>query len=168
MIRTAKGTDVERLMNAVIGRPDRYAQVVICSPFIDEQMQGVLVRLAQVTRHVGCGLRVITTPTTAVALLGRLPGHPATWHGVIVARIGLHAKVYLVLARPRGCSEAIVTSANFTAAGVAENIELGVRASPSTDSGRQLINEVRHFLQRVGSRGQSTKASHGITRGYDE
>jgi len=121
-----------------------------------------------VTRRASCGLRVITTPTTAVALLGRLPGHTATWHGVVVARIGLHAKVYLVLARPRGSSEVIVTSANFTAAGVEENIELGVRASPSTDSGRQLINEVRHFLQRVGSTAQSTKESHGFTRGYDE
>jgi phosphatidylserine/phosphatidylglycerophosphate/cardiolipin synthase-like enzyme len=168
VIRTATGMDIERLMNGVIGRPDRYAQVVVCSPFIDERMQGVLVRLAQVTRRAGCGLRVITTPTTAGVLVGRLPGHPATWHGVVVARMGLHAKVYLVLARPRGWSEAIVTSANFTAAGVEQNIELGVRVSPSTDSGRQLINEVRHFLQRVGSVGQSTKESHGLTRGYDE
>lgn len=157
-----------RLMNGVIGRPDQYAQVIVCSPFIDEEMQGVLVRLAQVTRRAGCGLRVITTPTTAVALLGRLPGHAATWHGVVVARIGLHAKVYLVLARPRGSSEAIVTSANFTAAGVDENIELGVRASPSTDSGRQLMNEVRDFLQRVGNVGQSTGTIHGLKRGHDE
>lgn len=155
-------------MNGVIGQPDRYAQVVVCSPFIDEQMQGVLVRLAQLTGRAGCGLRVITTPTTAGVLLGRLPGHPATWRRVVVSRMGLHAKVYLVLARPRGWSEAIVTSANFTAAGVAENIELGVRASPSTDPGRQLINEVRHFLQRVGGVAQSSKASHGFTRGYDE
>jgi len=155
-------------MNEVIGRPNRYAQVVVCSPFIDDQMLGVLVRLAQVTRRASCGLRVITTPTTAVALLARLPGHVTTWHGVVVARIGLHAKVYLVLARPRGHSEAIVTSANFTAAGVDENIELGVRASPSTDSGRQLINEVRNFLQRIGNVGRSTRAFHGLTRGYDE
>ena len=147
MIRTATGMDVDRLMHSVLSRPACYAQVVVCVPFVDDEMLDLIIRLADATRRAGCGLRVITTPATAAVVHRRLPGHPEQWRSLVVARKSLHAKVYLVVGRSPARSEALVTSANLTAAGVARNIELGVLACPSTDSGRQLINEVRRFLQ---------------------
>jgi hypothetical protein len=138
-------------MKDVSRRPDLYAEVVVCSPFIDETMQRLLVRIARVTHAAQCGLRIITTSPTASALRERLPGHPAAWGHVVLGRQGLHAKVYLALSRQRALSEVIVTSANFTTAGIDENIELGIRARPSTDYGRQLMDEVRHFLRAIAT-----------------
>jgi hypothetical protein len=123
--------------------------VFVCSPFVDAEMLERFIQLADVTRGRSCGLRLITSEHTARTLRGRLPGHPSLWKSLVVSRRGLHAKVYLALARRRFVSEAIVTSANLTRAAVSENIELGVRALSTTDSGRRLLDQVHYFVRRI-------------------
>jgi HKD family nuclease len=60
----------------------------------------------------------------------------------------LHAKAYLRLDR-EGRNEAIITSANLTRAGLESNVELGVHASSTSLTGRQLVAKVRHFLDHL-------------------
>ena len=62
MIRISTGADIDRLLRQVTARPERYAQVVVCSPFIDAEMRERLVNLAELTRRAQCGLRIITCP----------------------------------------------------------------------------------------------------------
>ncbi len=151
MIRISTGADLERFLSLVLATPERYAQIVICSPFIDTPMIDRLVRLAVACRRARCGLRVITCPSAAMNLCEVLPGHPATWHGAVIARAELHAKVYLAIARTRGDSEVIVTSANLTEAGVNTNIEFGVQAKGTSEPGCNLLWQVSHFLHRLAA-----------------
>jgi hypothetical protein len=149
MIEVSKGCDVHRFLDRVAAHPDRYAEVVICSPFIDGRMLDRIAPLARAARQARCDFRVITSPKAAqevrTLLQCNLPGR----HDILVATPRLHAKIYLAIARRTNDSEAIVTSANLTSAGVAENIELGVRAQPNSASGRRLLNQVNHFLRQL-------------------
>ena len=64
---------------------------------------------------------------------------------------GLHAKIYLATARRSSESEAIVTSANLTANGISENIELGLRVVGNSDRGRELLRDIRHFVRQLAA-----------------
>jgi hypothetical protein len=67
----------------------------------------------------------------------------------VIACPHLHAKFYLAIARKSTKTEAIVTSANLTSAGLANNIELGVRITPTTPHGRALFEELDRFARRL-------------------
>ncbi len=151
MIHTSTGSDVGGLLERLIAHPERYAEVVLCTPFIDAEMIPRLVRLSERARRSNLAATVITSPASAAALRTRLSGNPASWRGLIAECERLHAKVYLALGRQGDMSEAIVTSANLTLAGVSRNIELGVRALSNSDGGRQFISEVRHFVRRIAA-----------------
>ena len=59
----------------------------------------------------------------------------------------LHAKAYLAVTRGRRPrSEAIITSANLTAAAFSTNLELGIRANSRSAAGRALVAQVRQAL----------------------
>jgi len=149
VIQTSTGSDVEDLLSRVAARPERYAEVVVCSPFVDAEMLDRFISLVDVTRGRSCGVRLITSEDTARTLRPHLPGHPSFWKSLVASQRRLHAKVYLALARRRFVSEAIVTSANLTRAAVSENIELGVRALSTTDAGRRLLDQVHYFVRRI-------------------
>ena len=151
MIQMVTGSDVLALLERVTLGAERYTEVFLCSPFIDDEMFPRLLRLAEVSRSVQCGVRVITSPTAARFLRMQLPYHSAFWNSFVVSHRDLHAKVYLAMARGRGTSEAIVTSANLTWGGVAENIELGIRVVSTSDPGRKILFQVRQFVQRLNA-----------------
>ena len=151
MISTSIGTDVIALLERVRARTTRFKEIVICSPFIDEAMLQRLVPLLCEARRTQCALRLITVPEAAKRLQERLPGHHVLWRGVIVSHRRLHAKIYLAVARRPAESEAIVTSANLTVEGTSENIELGVRVLATSESGRRVLQQVHHFVQRIAA-----------------
>ena len=151
MIRLSLGPDITTLLDRVAKSTDRCREVTICSPFIDEEMWPRLVGLLVSARAARCALRVITTPAVALQLRSMLPGHRTAWRKCVIGRYDLHAKIYLSIARRTTDSEAIVTSANLTRNGVSENIELGFRVLANSDSGRQLLHEIRHFVSSLAA-----------------
>ncbi|MBK7080432.1 MAG: hypothetical protein IPH55_06640 [Betaproteobacteria bacterium] len=151
MIHTAKGSDIVALMARIVAHPDRYSTVTVCSPFVDKDMVVLLIRLAETTSHVQCGLRIITSPAAAATLREALPGFPALARQALVSRMGLHAKIYLVVARRnQGHSEAIVTSI-FTKSGTGRNIELGCTQQQGLSTAGISWPEVNDFLTRLAA-----------------
>jgi phosphatidylserine/phosphatidylglycerophosphate/cardiolipin synthase-like enzyme len=151
MIHTTAGADVECLLDRVIAHPERYSEAVVCTPFLDAEMETRLVELIERASQARLCATVVTSPSCAAALRKALGGHAHSWRRVVREHVRLHAKVYVVLARRGATSEAIVTSANLTRAGVSENIEFGVRAVGDSECGRRLISEVRHFVRRIAA-----------------
>jgi hypothetical protein len=146
MIEFASAADVLRLLDRVTTHVGRYSDVVLCSPFIDDDVLRTLERLAHSVSEAGCGLGIITTPYTinrVAACLG------ASRQTRLVACPRLHAKFYLAVSRNDALTEAIVTSANLTAGGLMGNIELGVRIAPSSPYGRALLHQIDRFARRL-------------------
>jgi hypothetical protein len=148
MIELANGADVFRLLNQVCSHADHYADVVLCSPFIDDDVLPIVRRLAIAASAGGCGLKIITTQPAfdrVVRCIGRRP-----WQRTMVVSCPhLHAKFYLAVARKEAVTEAIVTSANLTAGGASSNIELGVRVAPTTVNGRALLRQIDRYARRL-------------------
>lgn len=151
MIRLSLGSDVLALLDRVTASPERYKQVTICVPYIDDAMVKRLVVLAVAARRTQCGIQVVTTSVAAAALRAALPGHPSSWHDLVICRPGLHAKVYVSIARGQIGSEAIVTSANLTKNGTSKNAELGLRVLTSCTTSRQLFDEIAHFVRNIAA-----------------
>lgn len=151
MIQIANGADVQALLRKVIAEPHTFAEVVICSPFIDDPFISELVELMRGAARAACAVRVVTAGTAATRLLQALPQPSLRWKGAVVTHPHLHAKIYIAIARERAGSEAIVTSANLTRCGVHENVELGLRAVANTDEGRAILQQVRRFVMRLAA-----------------
>lgn len=151
MIEISTGKQLQQLIDRATARPDHFADIALCAPFIDDRMLPQLVRLAIVSRRAGCGLRIVTSKRSAAALAANLPGPAARWRRLVVANDRVHAKAYLLTPRGRGYVEAIVTSANLTWGGIAGNIELGVAANSASPQGRRIVRAVREFIGRVGA-----------------
>ena len=148
MIVTTQGAAVLRFLEDVRLRPERYAEFVICSPFIDVHLSPLVIELAERAYRAQRAFRIITRPPAAAMLLAALPGPNERWKTTVRVHGNLHAKVYLGLRRG-GPSNALVTSANLTLPGLETNVELGVRAESTSPAGRQLVHQVRRFLQKL-------------------
>ena len=148
MIATAHGASVLSLLEDVRRWPGRYSEFAICSPFIDAELLPITVELAERAYRAQRSFRIITRPAAAAMLLAVLPGPTVRWKTIVRVHNNVHAKAYLGFSRG-GPSTAIVTSANLTLGGLKSNVELGVRAESTSLTGRQLIDQVRHFLQQL-------------------
>ena len=151
MIEVSTGEDVNRLIVNVTSRPRRYANITLCSPFLDEETLTRVLPLAHSAKRADCRVRLITSPEAARRFLIRYDVSRGDIVDVLTISPRLHAKVYLAIARCSNDTEAIVTSANLTNAGIYSNIELGVRVTPTSPSGRRLLNHVRHFIKRLAA-----------------
>ncbi len=150
MIRAVNGCEVGQLLEHVRSRIEEYAEVLVCSPFIDAPMIASLVSLAQEAQRVQCGFRVITCTSPAASLLAALPGHALRWRDTVVIHRQLHAKAYIAIGRKRRAkSQAIVTSANLTLAGITTNLEFGVLAVSTSTEGRHLLAHIHHFVRQL-------------------
>jgi len=149
MIEISTGDDVDRLLASVAARPDRFRSLVLCSPFIDGPTLARVIELSNAAIAAGCRTRFITSAHAAGTYqlehtkLGSIP------RGILTVSRRLHAKIYLAVARNANDTEAIVTSANLTSAGIRSNIELGIKARPNCEGGRRLIEQVRHFISEL-------------------
>lgn len=149
MIEISTGDDVDQLLARVAARPDRFRNLVLCSPFIDSLTLARVTELSNAAIAAGCRTRFITSAHAAgiYQLEHTKPG--SIPRGILTVSRRLHAKIYLAVARKVNDSEAIVTSANLTCAGIRSNIELGIRARPDCEKGRRLIAQVRHFISEL-------------------
>ena len=150
MINTASGSDLRRMLAQVRRHADEYSMIVICSPFVDEELLPLIRDLADRASRRRAGFRLVTRPATAAKLFAVLPGLRAHLGHMLMLHPGLHAKVYLGLKGTNG--QAIVTSANLTAAGLESNIELGVRSDTTSHAGRQLVGQACRFLRDLSFR----------------
>lgn len=151
MIGLSTGVDVTNLLDRVTARPDRYAEVVICCPFIDDQLLPRIVQLLVSTRRAHCGTKVMTAGTASRRLQEALPSPATQWKRSVATVPRLHAKIYVAIARGLEESEAIVTSANLTRCGISKNVELGVRVASSSEPGRKVLQQVHRFVRRLAA-----------------
>jgi len=144
------GADIDRVLRLIEYMPSRYAQIVICSPFIDTTTGNRIQSLAQSARRAGCGVRIITSAdSNANSHIASMPGRGQVGSRVFAALPHLHAKVYLAIGREFRDSWAIVTSANATEAGLSRNIELGLLVRAVSPEGARTVEQVRHFLENL-------------------
>lgn len=150
MITLEHGDAVARLLKRATSRPDLYSEVILCSPYIDVAL-GIRIRvLVRSAEGAKCAITVVTSPAGAAQLRAAFgDGKPPRSLRVHV-RPSLHSKAYAIIARKgRVASEALVTSANLTIAGLSRNDELGVRAIADSPSGRALYAQISRSLQRL-------------------
>jgi phosphatidylserine/phosphatidylglycerophosphate/cardiolipin synthase-like enzyme len=136
-------------MERVESNPERYREMIVCAPYIDDLMAARLGALREASLRRNCGLRVITNADAADALRKRFGRAPR--RGDLVVRSDLHAKIYLAVGRRTQATEAIITSPNLTRAGMERNIEFGVRIGNSTTQGRDLLRQVHRFLSKMAA-----------------
>lgn len=150
MITMCNGGGLERLLEGLEAGAGRYAQVVVCSPFIDQGTMARLVRLAIRARQHHCGVRLITTAERRSAAIG-WPCKEQVGTRTIIAVPHLHAKVYLAIGRKRRDSWVAVSSANLTQAGLRKNVELGLLVRATSPEGAQIVEQARCFLERLAT-----------------
>lgn len=148
MIEFATAIDVANLLARVRARVDQYSDLVLCSPFIGDDVLSTLRGLAHCAPESGCGMEIITAAHTFDRVMA-CAGSGGWQRTRVIGRPHLHAKFYLAVGRRDELTEAIVTSANLTTAGLSSNIELGVRITPTTSPGRTLLDQIDRFARRL-------------------
>jgi phosphatidylserine/phosphatidylglycerophosphate/cardiolipin synthase-like enzyme len=144
------GVDIDGVLRRIEAAPSRYAQIIICSPFIDLVTSRRIDCLAQSAFRAGCGVRIITAPNSNTDLrMASLPGRDQVGNRNFVILPHLHAKVYLAIGRNFRDSWVTVTSANATEAGLKRNIELGLLVRATSPEGARTVEQVRHFLEKL-------------------
>jgi phosphatidylserine/phosphatidylglycerophosphate/cardiolipin synthase-like enzyme len=141
------GRAISQLLQRVALDPRRYREVVVCTPFLDEETAPLVRQLAVYAPREHCGFTLLTRREAARRVLDGLPAPVHRWSRSVRVRHRLHAKVYLAMARLPRESEAIVTSANLTFDGLGVNEELGVRFTGRTSAGRLALLSVKHAVQ---------------------
>ena len=149
MIRLGGGKEVKKFLDRVERHPDRYDQVVISSPFLDEGIADRLVRIARLLSKRGAGFRLYTSTSVAEKLRARPVGRRFSRLDAVVAVNRLHHKFYWATGRMARASLAIVTSANCTRDGMSRNYELGITATARSSEGRDVIAAVRQYSGRL-------------------
>lgn len=143
-MRLINSQDVERLIHLALRSPHSYRKLLLCAPFISED---VLRRNVAPGGKVGLPTVVVTHPETAGQLI---PSCRAVKGPLSFATIpNLHAKVYIACGRDERDSVALVGSFNLTAAALGENYELGVRFSGGPAAQRRQIIELERKILRM-------------------
>jgi len=145
------GYHLGQFLQSIESAPFRYSQVVICSPYIDTQLQTWMTRFAVAAGNFGCAVRIITKVSEIPAILKFWPERSYFGPRSLITVSQLHAKVYLALGRERRDSQVMVTSANLTEAGLSKNIELGLLVHASSFEGARIVEEIRRFLESLVS-----------------
>lgn len=142
MISLCQPDAIIRLLERPLRSPALIRAVSISSPFIDDYGVELLGQIDQSWPRYA--FRLLTRPENAALL--RL----VKWRRLRIDFLsGLHAKVYSVLGLDERLSEAIVTSANLTRAGLESNVELVVRVTGSTPECAALAVRVDNWTRRV-------------------
>lgn len=152
MLRLVTGHALGRFLDRVLSPVAPFSRAVFCSPFIDA---GVRRRIVDFAARLGSQrplLKVLTSPEAAGALNDELPGQKGSPCVRVLAVPGLHAKAYLARGVSGEPSIALVSSANLTHAGCEEQIEVGVFASSTSESGARVIADVGEFLSCLGQK----------------
>jgi Phosphatidylserine/phosphatidylglycerophosphate/cardiolipin synthases and related enzymes len=150
MIEVVPGKEVLRMLAMVALRPQLFSELTLCSPFIDEKASDRLRTVVEKAVRAGCAVSIVTRSTSADRVAHACSRVRRAVR--LVYRDDVHAKAYVVQARPGGGpSEAIVTSANLTHAGFGGNLEMGVRIRTSSHNGRRLFEQVRRNVRDLSN-----------------
>jgi HKD family nuclease len=159
MIECASALDVARLLGRVRSRADKYSDLLLCSPFIDDETIALVGLVAEAASNARCRLEIIT----AQQAVDRVKALLTPVEDRQIRLIGcprLHAKFYVAVGRREEHTEAIITSTNLTAAGLTRNIELGVRIAATTPHGRTMLDHLDRFARRLAHNRRFTWRNH--------
>ncbi len=159
MIECASASDVARLLSRVRSRADMYSDLLLCSPFMDDETISLVGLVAEAASGARCRLEIITAQQ-AVDRVKVLLAPLADQQLRLIGCPRLHAKFYVAVGRSREHTEAIITSANLTVAGLTSNIELGVRIAATTPHGRAMLHHLDRFARRLAHNRRSTWRNH--------
>jgi phosphatidylserine/phosphatidylglycerophosphate/cardiolipin synthase-like enzyme len=147
-VEIVNGPAVSQFLQRVTVAPSRYREIVVCTPFLDDQMASAVRELAVSAPRAHCGFTLLTRREAARRVLDGLPAPLHRWLRSIHVRHRIHAKVYVAVGRAHHDSEAIVTSANLTIDGVRINDELGVRFTGRTPLERLAFLSVKNAVHK--------------------
>jgi hypothetical protein len=135
---------IDRLIRLAQYTPGGYRRLVICAPFISEEL---LRKKAAPTGVVKLPTIVITRPETA----SRLIPICRSWRGPIsIASLpNLHANVYLACGKDERDTVAMLGSFNLTVAAMDVNFELGARLTGRSPEYRHQLLELERTLLRL-------------------
>lgn len=151
MITLCTGAALSSFLSRIEENGGLFSQVIICTPFIDDEMSERISAVAAVLDRKGCGFQLVTRQQRSAQWRNRMPGANQTgWCRLVICR-DLHAKVYLAIARNPRHSILVVTSANATNAALTRNIELGISIKGETAESAEFINQARHALERLAA-----------------
>lgn len=137
------GSAVRELLEQTLREPLAFRRIIVCSPFIEGAGIDFLQQLYHASQRIGGPMvRVITSPRTAGTLKYSFGSRSPQF--LVRERPYLHAKIYLRRGRNPLRDAAIVTSANFTTAGLYDNDEIGV-------SMLGFKNEMRPFIDQLAN-----------------
>jgi hypothetical protein len=151
MIQIVTGAEVLKLVDRMANRPDRFVERVICVPDIGLELLPRVCRLVGDAVEGRGAFRLITSPAGERSVAFASQTRSARWQRTVIVQQRLHAKIYLAIGRRLDDTEAIVTSANLTRGGVADNIELGIRITGDCKEGRRVLADVQYFVRRLAA-----------------
>jgi hypothetical protein len=147
MITLVSGAAVGQMLDRATATPWNYSQVLLCSPFIDQALAPRLEQLFQAADNTKCVVTIVTNCGSGDFLAALCSGRR---YVRVLVRRRLHTKAYLLLGREGSRnSEALVTSANLTLAGMSTNDELGVHIRCTSSGGRHLIRQINCSFRRL-------------------
>ena len=158
MITVEAGDAVARFLERATSRAELYAEVTLCSPFLDAQVCTRIRDLAAAASKSGCAITIVTSREGATQL--RLSFGRANVPRALKIRVRarVHAKVYIMTSRKYPLvSEALITSANLTGAALTQNEELGVRAVANSYGGQRLCRQIDRSLRRLTADSQQRR-----------
>lgn len=130
-----------KLLHLVNRTPQSYRQVVVCAPYIREDLF-----LSEVTpgRKAIVPTIILTIPDTAsrLAIKSQLISGPL----IIKSSADLHAKVYLLCGKDRKDSQAIIGSSNLTQKSISANLEISLRLSGRIRDEQAIIDALERKL----------------------
>jgi len=146
MIDVVEGDAIRRLLEKAARTPELYRRLIIVSPFIDEYGWELVTRSLRTRRGRVPRVTLVLRPD-AVEKVSRWAGSRQDQFDIVV-RQRLHAKVYALLGFRSAAHEAIITSSNLTAAGIEQNLELGLTIRGATDRLASMVERVGHFVTK--------------------
>lgn len=145
MVIPTDGSGVHQLLDKAARVPERYREIVVTAPYLDQTGRALLERLRVATAAADRRLVLVVPGGTVAAPFsdgGTLPGR------FRIERVSnLHAKVYVLIGADPRDSEAIVTSANLTECGLFRNREIGVRIRGRDEQLQRVIERVARLAR---------------------
>ena len=145
-MKLTNAQEILGLIHLVLGSPQSYRRLIICTPFISESLLTILIGRKW---NVNVPLLILTHPNSVKKLPRRFQQreNPIT----IVAISNLHAKVYLGCGKEERDSVAVLGSFNFTKTALHSNFELGIRFSGKTPQLKHLIVTLERRLMTLAN-----------------
>jgi phosphatidylserine/phosphatidylglycerophosphate/cardiolipin synthase-like enzyme len=148
---------VLEIINVVMRAPHNYQKLIVCSPFVKEELLSLLKGLQG---KIPLSVQIYTLPETYKTLISNDKSNIKNL--TIKAIPHLHAKAYIAYGKVDRDSIALVGSFNFTEAAIKRNFEVGIILSSIIPEEGIIIKKLIQKLNNIASYGKEGVIKHDI------